>query len=375
MNSSLRTTFSTSLLISTSCIALLCGKAVAAESKIPEIEEVIVTGSRLPTAPDLVAVRVTTVGAEQIQRAGVNNDMLEILRKSVPAFQGRSNAGTSNANNTNQNTAGGAQVQLRNLDTLVLINGRRSAISGIAAIGGKAFVDANQIPASAIDHIEVLSDGSSAIYGSDAIGGVVNVILKSNGEGTDVGGRFGVAKGGYQEKSGYFNTGAKLGEFKLNFGGSITQSDPLYQNARPFVSPLTGRVSVVPGTIGGGTPAILADGLNSPSTRNPVGVNATAPSFAALIANGTYTASSNAGIAATYDLSQFQTFLQRQNEKALSFTFSGDLIEDKLSTFGDVIYNKRSSFTQFLPIANTVTVPAGAPFNPLTTAAAGVNFA
>jgi len=135
------------------------------------VESIVVTGSNLPTTPDAVAVPVTILGAEQIEQTGITSNVLEILRKAIPSFAGRGNTGNSNANNTNQNTAGGSQVLLRNLDTLVLINGRRVATNGINAIGGKSFVDVNQIPAAAIDRIEVLTDGSSAIYGSDAIGG------------------------------------------------------------------------------------------------------------------------------------------------------------------------------------------------------------
>jgi len=237
----------------------------------PDNEEVdiVVTGSRIPTTPDKVAAKVTIVDAEEIAKAGVTTDVLDILRKTVPSFQGRGNAGNSNANNTNQNTAGGAQVQLHNLDTLILINGRRAAISGIAGIGGKAFVDVNQIPPSAIDHIEVLADGASAIYGSDAIGGVVNIILKSDYEGADVGLRDGPAKGNYSEKSGYFTAGTAWHDLHVTASGSWAHSDPLWQNRRNFSSPITGRVSAVPGTIGGASPVT--------SVPLPAGGSATRP--------------------------------------------------------------------------------------------------
>ena len=186
-------------------------KAEAKPGKDNQMEAVVITGSRVPTPPGAVAAKVVTIDADAIQQAGVDSNVMEILRKSLPSFQGRSNAGTSNANNTNQNTAGGSQIQLRNLDTLILINGRRAAISGIAGIGGKAFVDINQIPPSAVDHIEVLSDGASAIYGSDAVGGVVNIILKSNYVGAEVGGRVASASSKYNENSEYFTVGKNFG--------------------------------------------------------------------------------------------------------------------------------------------------------------------
>ena len=338
------------------------------------MQTIVVTGSTIPVDPDKVAVAVVAVDADQMAKAGVSSNVLDILRKQIPVFQGRGNTGSSNANNTNQNTAGGAQVQLRNLDTLMLVNGRRVAISGIAGIGGKAFVDANQIPPSAIERIEVLPDGSSAIYGSDAIGGVVNIILKSNYEGGEISGRYGSADG-YTEQSSSFTIGKALGGLNFTVSGSESGNKPLYQNQRAFSTPITGRVSVVPGTIGGASPAILAAGLNAPSACNATGANATATSLGDLIANGTYVASTTAGIASTYDLSQFQTLLLKQNQRALSLNFNDNLIGKQLVLFGDVEVSRNKSFTQFLPVTSTLTVPAGAPFNPLTTNFSGVNYA
>jgi len=86
--------------------------------------------------------------------------MLDLLRKRVPAISGRSNVGSTNANNVNQITLGGAQIALRNLDTLVLINGRRVATNGANGIRGRNFVDVNQIPAAAVERVEILTDGA-----------------------------------------------------------------------------------------------------------------------------------------------------------------------------------------------------------------------
>ena len=350
----------------------------AAQAPTPPVvvESIVVTGSNVPTTPDAVAVPVTILGAEQMEQTGITSNVLEILRKAIPSFAGRGNTGNSNANNTNQNTAGGSQVLLRNLDTLVLINGRRVATNGINAIGGKSFVDVNQIPAAAIDRIEVLTDGSSAIYGSDAIGGVVNIILKTEFEGAEVGGRYGWASnaGDYTERSGYFVGGKELSKgVNITVAASSSHTDPLFQRDRGFTSPLTGRVSAVPGAVTGG---LLAAGLNSPSARNPTGTAATAPSLASLIANGTYIAATPAQIAATFDISQFQTLLLKQDQDSFISTFTADLLgNEKLVFFGDFMYSRTRSFTQFLPITTTNTVAAGTPFNPLTTNFAGVSFA
>src|ERR1700730_13846537 len=231
------------------------------------LEAITVTGSLLPTTPDQVAVSVITLDSKQLELTGVSTNALEILRKAIPSFAGRSNAGTSNANNDNQRTAGGSQLQLRNLPTLILINGRRVANSGVGGINGKNFVDVNQIPPAAIDHIEVLTDGASSIYGSDAIGGVVNFILKSDYEGFKAGGRYGGATGDYRERSAYATGGMNAGGINFTATGNSSQKRPLYQDTRAFTSPLYNKTSSIPGVgaAGGVNPgAILAPGVNSP---------------------------------------------------------------------------------------------------------------
>ena len=346
----------------------------AAPTDAPQpVQQVVITGSNVPTTRDAVAVSVIEISAEKIANSGVSPNVLELLRKAIPEFQGRGNTGASNANNTNQNTAGGAQVQLKNLDTLLLVNGRRVAISAIAGIGGKAFVNASQIPASAIERIEIISDGSSAIYGSDAIGGVVNIILKSDYRGFDFGTRIGHADN-YNERSAYFTGGTYNDGLSVTVSGSFLHTDPLYQRDRAFSRGIVGRSSVVPGTIGGASPAVLSPGFNSPSQNTPTGANATDTTLAQLIANGTYQASSSAANGALYDFSDFQTLMLRQDQSALSLNLKKNLVGKQLVAFGDIQVSDNKSFTQFLPITTTVTVPNGAPSNPLAANFAGVNF-
>nr|WP_295661966.1 TonB-dependent receptor [Polymorphobacter sp.] len=357
--------------------------------------EIIVTGSALPTTPDQVAVPVSIIGADAIAKGGVNNNVLELVRKQIPSFAGRSNAGNSNANNTNQNTAGGSQAQLRNLDTLVLINGRRAAVNAIAGLGGKVFVDLSQIPAGAIERVEVLTDGASATYGSDAVGGVINFILKSDYEGAQIDGRYGFAQGGYRENSLSFTIGHNLAKgLNVTLSGSLVNSDPLYQNQRAFTSPFYSTATAVPGSVvTGGLFGVLATGLNSPSQTNPTGLAATAPNFAALVANGTYvntptivspqttppTARSNIGIAGTgiggtYDLSRLQTILLQQKQKALAASITANIVDDAIVFFGDAQIAENKSFTQFRPVTVGVTLPQGSPFDPIAGPLPGVTF-
>jgi iron complex outermembrane receptor protein len=329
-----------------------------------------ITGSNLPTAADTVDVPVTVVGNHDIADTGLNANMLDIMRKLVPAFAGRSTIGAANATNSNQNTAGGSQIQLRNLDTLVLIDGRRVAVSGANADnGGKNFVDVSQIPTAAIDRIEVLTDGASAIYGSDAVGGVINIILKHDYQGAEFGGRFAISPnpGNYEERSGYVVAGAGGGGLNITVTGSWAKTDPLWQSQRNFISSNYQTKALFPGVAGGD---YLAPGLNSPSAKNPTGTAATATSYAALVANGTYVTPEP-----MVNLASYQTILQQTDQRSGVVTFDDTLVPKRLTLFGDYMLSDTRSFAQtnaFLNNLSIVTVPAGAPYNPLTTAATGV---
>jgi iron complex outermembrane receptor protein len=328
------------------------------------LETVIVTGSAIPTTLDALAVPVTVVDSDAIARAGVNTNVLEILRKQVPGFAGRSNTGNSNAANTNQNTAGGSSIQLRNLDTLILVNGRRIATSAIAGVNGKVFVNVAEISPAAIERIEVLTDGASAIYGSDAIGGVVNIILKSDYVGGQVSARFGGAAGGYNESSVDASYGfAPFERTHITLSASYSQSAPLYQNQRAFSSPFYSTSGSVPGAIGN-------------SFLNP-GVTAPVPGASATVAtNSQYTnagatvaTAPGTGIGGTYNLAQFGTLLLQQRQKSLALSFGSDLTGDhRIDLFGDAEYAKNDNFTRFAPQTASVTAPAGSAFNPVTVA-------
>jgi iron complex outermembrane receptor protein len=343
---------------------------VPATDEAVTLNPLIVTGSNIPTAADATDVPVTVVSSQDIESTGENANLLDILRKQIPAFGGRSSTGNANATNANQNTAGGSEIQLRNLDTLVLINGRRIAASGANGDnGGKSFVDVNQIPTAAIDHVEVLTDGASAIYGSDAVGGVINIILKSDYQGSEIGGRFAVTpnKGEYTEKSGYFVAGSSKDGVSLTVTGSWSETAPLWQNQRAFIATNLQAKSSYPGIAGGD---FLNPTLNSPSQANTVGLAAVAPSYAALVANGTY-----GSTIPLFNLSPYQTILQQTDQKAITAVGTIEIVPKTLTAFGDFMLSDTHAFLQtngFLNNLASVTVPAGAPYNPLTVAATGV---
>jgi iron complex outermembrane receptor protein len=153
-----------------------------------QLERVEITGSRIRRVDAETATPVQTFTREDIEKTG-KTSIQEVLR-TVTADSN----GTIPTSFTNGFASGSAAVSLRGLgvnSTLVLVNGRRMSTYGLADDGTRNFVDLNSLPLEAVDRIEVLKDGASAIYGADAVGGVVNVILRRNYTGASVGASYG----------------------------------------------------------------------------------------------------------------------------------------------------------------------------------------
>jgi iron complex outermembrane recepter protein len=147
------------------------------------VEKIEVTGSNIKRVDQETVAPVEIITREQIERTG-QATVSEVLRN-IPANSGGS-FGESFANSF---ASGAAGISLRGLGqktTLVLLNGRRTAGYGFAQNLQDSFVDLNSIPSSAVERIEILKDGASAIYGSDAIAGVVNVILRKDYRGVEI---------------------------------------------------------------------------------------------------------------------------------------------------------------------------------------------
>lgn len=159
----------------------------------PKKQRVEITGSNVKRADTETVAPVTIITREQIEKSG-RATIAEVLRE-LPINSAQSFSETS----LNSFASGGTGISLRGLGglgTLVLFNGRRVANYPFAANLDETFVDLNQIPASVVERVEILKDGASAIYGSDAIGGVVNVIFRRDFRGLEIAGRgsMGVAR-------------------------------------------------------------------------------------------------------------------------------------------------------------------------------------
>ncbi len=199
----------------------LCVPAVAQEEVPADLEEILVTGSRIPRANLTAPTAVTTINAEAISQSGLIN-AADILR-AVPSF-GVSTLSSGNSNFLTT-SSGINTLELRNLGedrTLVLVNGRRY-VSGVA---GSAAVDFNTIPVELIERVEVVTGGASAIYGSDALAGVINVILNDDFEGVKVGYQFGEADAGGEIESRFnLTAGGNFADDRGNAVISMTYSE------------------------------------------------------------------------------------------------------------------------------------------------------
>jgi len=173
----------------------LCAAPFAVQAQTPAqaqadpIPRVQITGSNIRRAQAETASSVQVVNRADIERSG-KTSVAELLQTLAVDNQG--SVPTSFGNGF---AAGASGISLRGLgaaSTLVLLNGRRMAPYGLADDGQKQFSDLNVIPADAVERIEVLKDGASAIYGSDAIAGVVNIILRSDFQGTTARGTVGL---------------------------------------------------------------------------------------------------------------------------------------------------------------------------------------
>jgi len=156
--------------------AAISAPTFAADEGIEEVERIQVTGSRIQRAEMEGANPVQIITREDLVATGITN-IGDILQE-IPSVAG---AGTNTA--INNGGSGAVRVSLRGLGsdrTLVLLNGRRMVASGT---GANSSVDLSTIPTAIVKRIEVLKDGASAIYGSDAIAGVVNIITRDDFEG------------------------------------------------------------------------------------------------------------------------------------------------------------------------------------------------
>ena len=329
-----------------------------------ELERVEITGSALPRIAGEGSLPVQIIRRDEIERSGATS-VVDLIQR-LPAMQNFFNEAESVGNGA----SGFAGASMRNRGearTLVLLNGRRLAsFGGQTLTGAMAGVDLSIIPLAAVERVEILSDGASAIYGADAIGGVVNVITRRNSTEGDISVGLSSPRGGAKEKRVSLSKGFGRLEsdgFNVLLGATLEKRSALAATKRrvsrtgmidfdlngvPVVF-FTGSERSTPGTVvhDNGTPADGSDDYY------------VSPYFAA---NGSCPAKHRAldGVC-YYDFVQDLEIYPERDRAAFTGRFDLDLGGGHLF-FAELLAAKTTTTSRIAPTGGELLVGPGSPF-------------
>jgi iron complex outermembrane recepter protein len=314
---------------------MIAGTALA-QDEAATLERIEVTGSRIKRADLETAVPITTIERSTIQASGLQN-VGDLLRNLSQA----DSLGLTNVTSDTNANDGTQTISLRGLGatrTLVLVNGRRWV-----ALGGGA-VDTSTIPTSIIDRVEILADGASAIYGSDAIGGVVNIILRKDYDGAEAEVYYGQNGEGDGELLSYnFTVGSTGDRHSALFNISKTEQDPIFAGDREISrTPVFG----VPEAFGS---AFGQFGFFNVPGRGAVALNP-AREGPGLRTAADFIPFSNA---VRYNFSP-TNYLLTPSDRLSAFGMATTQLTDNIRFFGQLNYNQRKSVTQIAEVPLTV---------------------
>ena len=202
------------------------------DENLEEIEGFVVTGSLIRRTDLEGPAPVLSISRDDIETSGFQQ--ISDLIRSLPM-----NNGLSEADATASFAADGAYVNLRGIGpggTLVLVNGRRLAPYGAADFNGRSFVDLNSFPTAAIDRVDVLKTGASAVYGSDALGGAINIILRKDFEGLELNAFYGnsTREGDFGTTSVSATLGTSSAKGSIIVIANFLKREPLFMRERDF---------------------------------------------------------------------------------------------------------------------------------------------
>jgi outer membrane receptor protein involved in Fe transport len=334
------------------------GAAADSESASAEIvvTGTLIRGNERPASPLIVIDR------DAIERSG--QPTFSRLMRNVPQNFGGSSEQVD-ADTQGSNLGGGTSVNLRGLGldtTLVLINGHRLAKSG----SGGTFFDLDSIPTNAIDRVEILTDGASATYGADAIGGVVNVLMRRNYQGASFRLRQGIAtQGGYDETdlgvSGgtHWNGGSAFFAVNWSHQSRLTQDERDFTRGNDFTDIGGSNFQLTYATPGN---VRAVDGfLNASNLSTPAGVFVPLPNLTAgQPLNPTQV---RAGPLRATNIAEGAALVPRQNRFGAYLSVE-QAVSDRLVLYGDFLGSVRDFQSSFNYPITQATVPANNPFNP-----------
>lgn len=355
--------------------AMLAGTSLPAQAQDQDQgaaarpEEVVVTGTRIRRVDEETASPVFVIDATAITNSGIQT--LGELVQRVPAVSGA-------ATNPQVNNGGGtgeSNIELRGLSaqrTLVLLNGRRIGILGNTTTSA---VDINIIPINLIERVEILKEGAGAIYGSDAIAGVVNFITKRHWDGAEFNAEFGrTGENDGEREAASFSWGVQGDQLSVLFGGNYNKQDAVSANDRDY-----SRFALY---LYGGV--VSAGG----SSRTPTGRVGLPAALAAQLgcANGTRIAGQPGTSVSDYrcftadDAYNYQPFnlLLTPQERGSLFTLANYALGSMAEGYAEFIYNRTRSGFEIAPlpfdaVADDTVISAASIFNPFGTDFGGVD--
>jgi len=223
------------VLAGASAVALMAWAGAAAAQDSSTVDEVVVTGSYIQRPVKDTPNPVSVLGSDELQKQSVLTS--DYLFKNLPM----ANGARSTPDNTNAPyQLGMANINLRGLgvaSTLTLVNGRRQVVSPVPLDDGSSFVDINTIPLIMVDRVEILQNGGSGLYGSDAIAGVANFVMRKRFEGLELRAQYQSTFKDSQEDINLGVVGGLSGD-NWDFVAGIEglYRTPLAQNDRPFAA-------------------------------------------------------------------------------------------------------------------------------------------
>ena len=245
---------------------------VNAQDATQDLQRVTVTGSNIKRIDAETALPVQVITRAEIQRTGASN--VEQLLQTITST---SSSGGLTAASASGATTGGISAfsihGLGSLRTLVLVNGRRVSPYGLGFSNDSVSVDVNSIPLAAIERVEVLQDGASAIYGSDAIAGVINFILRKDFKGVELTGEYGnTTRGGADLSRGSATVGfgdLATDKYNIMLVASLQREGSLFGKDRSFANSSFNVEHMQDSTSGNTFPANIAAADGSFGTKNP----------------------------------------------------------------------------------------------------------
>ncbi|MES2453729.1 MAG: TonB-dependent receptor [Pseudomonadota bacterium] len=366
----------------------VASQVAAADAQADEADaataEITVTGSRIRRRDADNVGPLLTITSEDLAKSGSTSvgDVLQKLPSAGVSLNSNGTQGTSyGASSINLRYLGGAEGSGNRV--LVLVDGHRW-VDAVGQRGFRDFVDLNTVPAGMIDGIEILKDGASAIYGADAIAGVVNIKTLQPFDGIRASTKVGVTdKGDGAEYSGTLNVGKRIGRASIILSGSYFKSQPILTADRA----LTAR-TLVPTTAPGTSPnglfilpglannAYFGTAAGFASSANPIAFNGGAGYGAGALADNSYHVATLPGD--DYNTQAQGIYSAGPSERYGFYGRFGYELTDSINLHVEGMYNRRKSDQLFSPVlldiggtAGTVrgfSIPNNQAFNPFGTA-------